>query len=86
MCGNTSASAFTRRSFHGAYRLSEAPSFGKCIFEYDPNGSGAKAYRALADEFLRRHETALETPNANAADESGKQESTKEGQQIIPAL
>jgi chromosome partitioning protein len=37
-------------------RLSEAPSFGKCIFEYDPTGSGAKAYRALADEFLRRHE------------------------------
>ncbi len=37
-------------------RLSEAPSFGKCILEYDPNGSGAKAYRALADEFLRRHQ------------------------------
>lgn len=36
-------------------RLSEAPSFGKSIFEYDPNGSGARAYRALADEFIRRH-------------------------------
>ncbi len=36
-------------------RLSEAPSFGKSIFEYAPNGSGATAYRALADEFLRRH-------------------------------
>ncbi|MGH7935733.1 MAG: ParA family protein, partial [Chthoniobacterales bacterium] len=36
-------------------RLSEAPSFGKCILEHDPNGSGAKAYRALAAEFLRRH-------------------------------
>jgi chromosome partitioning protein len=37
-------------------RLSEAPSFGKCILEYDANGSGAKAYRALAEEFLgRRH-------------------------------
>jgi len=35
-------------------RLSEAPSFGKCIFEFDPNGTGAKAYRALAEEFLRR--------------------------------
>jgi chromosome partitioning protein len=35
-------------------RLSEAPSFGKCILEYDANGSGAKAYRALAEEFLRR--------------------------------
>ncbi|MGH8095298.1 MAG: ParA family protein [Chthoniobacterales bacterium] len=36
-------------------RLSEAPSFGKCIFEYDASGTGAKAYRALAEEFLRRH-------------------------------
>jgi chromosome partitioning protein len=38
-------------------RLSEAPSFGKCILEYDPSGSGAKAYRALAEEFLCRHQT-----------------------------
>jgi chromosome partitioning protein len=37
-------------------RLSEAPSFGKCILEHDPQGNGAKAYRALAVEFLRRHE------------------------------
>ncbi|HEX4667672.1 MAG TPA: ParA family protein [Chthoniobacterales bacterium] len=37
-------------------RLSEAPSFGKCILEHDPHGNGAKAYRALAGEFLRRHE------------------------------
>src|SRR6187399_2940983 len=36
-------------------RLSEAPSFGKSIFEHDPSGLGAKAYRALADEFIRRH-------------------------------
>jgi chromosome partitioning protein len=35
-------------------RLSEAPSFGKCILEHDPSGSGAKGYRALAQEFLRR--------------------------------
>lgn len=39
-------------------RLSEAPSFGKCILEYDHSGSGAKAYRALADEFLQRHQAA----------------------------
>ena len=37
-------------------RLSEAPSFGKSIFEYAPNGSGARAYRALSEEFIRRHE------------------------------
>ena len=38
-------------------RLSEAPSFGKSILEYDPRGSGAEAYRALAAEFLKRHAT-----------------------------
>jgi chromosome partitioning protein len=36
-------------------RLSEAPSFGKSILEYDPNGTGARAYRALAKEFIQRH-------------------------------
>jgi chromosome partitioning protein len=36
-------------------RLSEAPSFGKPILEYDPRGAGAVAYRALAREFLKRH-------------------------------
>ena len=36
-------------------RLSEAPSFGKSILEYDPHGVGAAAYRALAQEFLKRH-------------------------------
>ena len=36
-------------------RLSEAPSFGKSILEYDPNGAGARAYRALAAEFIKRH-------------------------------
>lgn len=36
-------------------RLSEAPSFGKSILEYDSSGTGAHAYRALAKEFLKRH-------------------------------
>src|SRR5438270_2567451 len=36
-------------------RLGEAPSFGKTILEYDKSGTGARAYRALADEFIRRH-------------------------------
>lgn len=40
-------------------RLSEAPSFGKSIFEYDANGLGARAYRSLAEEFIRRHAHAL---------------------------
>jgi chromosome partitioning protein len=37
-------------------RLSEAPSFGKSILEYDSSGTGARAYRALAKEFIQRHE------------------------------
>jgi chromosome partitioning protein len=36
--------------------LSEAPSFGKSILEYDSNGTGARAYRALAAEFIQRHQ------------------------------
>src|SRR6266853_1502770 len=36
-------------------RLSEAPSFGKSILEYDPSGAGASAYRALGQEFIKRH-------------------------------
>jgi len=36
-------------------RLSEAPGFGKSILEYDPGGAGARAYRALAQEFMKRH-------------------------------
>ncbi|MGZ4967884.1 MAG: ParA family protein [Chthoniobacterales bacterium] len=40
-------------------RLSEAPSFGKSVFEYAPHGSGARAYDALADEFIARHSTVI---------------------------
>jgi chromosome partitioning protein len=36
-------------------RLSESPSFGKTILEYDNAGAGARAYRALAEEFIARH-------------------------------
>ena len=36
-------------------RLSEAPSHGKPITDYEPAGLGATAYRALADEFLARN-------------------------------
>ncbi|WKZ81840.1 MAG: AAA family ATPase [Acidimicrobiia bacterium] len=39
-------------------RLAEAPSFGEPIESFDPKSVGAKAYRALADEFRRRHGSA----------------------------
>ncbi len=35
-------------------RLSEAPSFGRTIFEYDRRSRGANGYRALARELTRR--------------------------------
>ena len=35
-------------------RLSEAPSFGKTIFAYDPSSPGAAAYRNLAAEVAGR--------------------------------
>jgi len=37
-------------------RLSEAPSFGKAIVEYDPRSTGAQAYIALAAELLGREQ------------------------------
>ncbi|MDQ6861735.1 MAG: ParA family protein [Verrucomicrobiota bacterium] len=46
-------------------RLSEAPSFGQSIFEYDANGTGARAYMRLADEFIARHSAAARNPPAS---------------------
>ncbi|MFA3920060.1 ParA family protein [Ruegeria hyattellae] len=36
-------------------RLSEAPSFALPVMNYDTNSQGAAAYRALAEELLRKH-------------------------------
>ncbi len=35
-------------------RLGEAPSFGQTIHEYEPAGAGSRAYKQLAEEFMRR--------------------------------
>jgi chromosome partitioning protein len=43
-------------------RLSESPSFGKTILEYDSGGVGAYAYRALAREFIKRHSSPTKLP------------------------
>jgi chromosome partitioning protein len=36
-------------------RLSEAPSFAESVLTYDPQSRGAKAYRDLASELVRKH-------------------------------
>lgn len=37
-------------------RISEAPSYGQLIAEYEPQGRSAQAYAALADEMIQRGE------------------------------
>ena len=37
-------------------KLSEAPSYGMSITEYDSRSKGAKAYEKLAKEFLKKNE------------------------------
>ncbi len=49
---------FPRETFqtivNRSVRLSEAPSFGQSILDYDPHSPGAVAYRALAEEVMAR--------------------------------
>jgi chromosome partitioning protein len=45
-------------------RLAEAPSFGKPIIHYDKYSSGSAAYELLAQEVLKRLETAANGPPA----------------------
>ena len=45
-------------------RLAEAPSHGAPIVAYDPNCTGAAAYRQLAREFLKRRKSADAAPDA----------------------
>jgi chromosome partitioning protein len=59
------ASVTFRTIIPRSVRLGEAPSFGKPIIEYDPNGIGATAYRALAEEFIRREHQELSSRNAD---------------------
>jgi len=43
-------------------RLSEAPSFGKTIFDYDPLSPGATAYKNLAKEVIKRFDLTAVAP------------------------
>lgn len=49
---------FSDKVFHTviprSIRMSEAPSFGQSIFQYDPGSSGAFAYRQFAAEVIKR--------------------------------
>ncbi|MFN8475944.1 MAG: AAA family ATPase [Anaerolineae bacterium] len=45
-------------------RLSEAPSFGRTIFQYAPTSPGGVAYARLADELLDRDGVAQSSPTA----------------------
>lgn len=51
---------FPRLIFHTliprSVRLSEAPSYGKLIAEYDPQSRSAQAYSAITEELLQREE------------------------------
>ncbi len=51
-------SFFPKETFHTIInrnvRLSEAPSFGQAILDYDPTSPGALAYRARAEEVMAR--------------------------------
>jgi chromosome partitioning protein len=48
-------------------KLAEAPSFGRSIFEHDPECNGARDYRALAEEVLERHGRRADAAPAVAA-------------------
>ena len=45
-------------------RLSEAPSFAMPILTFDPASRGAVAYKTLAGEFIRRHQSEPEAASA----------------------
>lgn len=55
---NDVRSHFKKQSFKTviprSIRLSEAPSFGQTIFDYDNYSAGAKAYRSLSKEVIKR--------------------------------
>jgi len=60
-------------------KLAEAPSFGKTIFEYDPESNGAADYLALADEFMKheaREDDAVEEPATETVEQATTESTT----------
>ena len=70
---------FPQQVFHHpiatSVKLAESPSFGKTIFQYAPESSGARDYAALAREVIAQ-EPALLRPAAPPAPEVRAQEAT----------
>jgi chromosome partitioning protein len=62
-------------------RLSEAPSHGRPILVHDPLGLGARAYRSLTAEFLKRQR--IETPEDQAVSENPASENDASTSQPI---
>ncbi len=48
-------------------RLSEAPSFGQPITQFDPSSKGARSYRRLADEVAARFDLLSELPKTSGS-------------------
>ena len=48
-------------------RVSEAPSFGRPVLHYDPHSTGARAYRSLAEEMMKRFGIEFEKAEAKKA-------------------
>lgn len=44
-----------RATIPRSVRISESPSYGQTILTYDPTGTGAMSYRAVAAEYAARH-------------------------------
>ncbi len=61
-----------RTAIPRSVRLSEAPSFGQVILDYDHSSTGAVAYRRLAGEFLKRRKMY----HADVADEGDLSDET----------
>ncbi|HQQ61495.1 MAG TPA: ParA family protein [Kiritimatiellia bacterium] len=65
-------------------RLAEAPSHGLPILAYDPNCTGAAAYRQLAREFLKRRKAAEAAPAEAPAEAPAAPEPAPPAAEALP--
>ena len=75
---------FPRRTFQTliprSVRLGEAPSHGQTVLSYAPESAGAKAYEALAAEFMDRFPVAIEA--AESGERPGENEHAPSGSRV----